>query len=118
MGKPVTAQRTKAPGRTTRKSPSRYLTSASPAMGEGRSERFSTLASTQPVCWDHESISVPVPTHNIVARAGACHPPAWDCWSEFKFRGLAKALRAEQAALIRIAVAAAAARFARGGGLR
>ena len=36
IGTPVTAQRTNAPGRTTRKSPSRYLTSASPAMGEER----------------------------------------------------------------------------------
>jgi hypothetical protein len=34
---PVTAQRTKAPGRTTRKSPSRYFTSASPFIGEERS---------------------------------------------------------------------------------
>src|SRR5262249_44071011 len=33
---------TKAPGRTMRKSPSRYLSSASPAIGEGRSKRFST----------------------------------------------------------------------------
>ena len=37
MGTPVTAQRTKAPGRTIRKSPSRNFTSASPAIGDGRS---------------------------------------------------------------------------------
>src|ERR1700730_10282161 len=37
-----------------------------------------------------ESMSVPVPTHNIVARASACNPPAWDCWSESKCAGLRK----------------------------
>src|SRR5262249_61212778 len=33
IGTPVTEQRTNAPGRTTRKSPSRYFTSASPFIG-------------------------------------------------------------------------------------
>src|SRR5581483_9302161 len=41
MAAPVTAQRTNAPGRTTRKSPSRYLTSASPGIGLERSVRLS-----------------------------------------------------------------------------
>src|SRR5215472_5807888 len=45
MDTPVTAQRTKVPGRTTRKSPSRYLTSASPGIGVGRSVRLSTATS-------------------------------------------------------------------------
>ena len=41
---PVTAQRTNAPGRTTRKSPSRYFTSASPGIGEGPLKRLSTFS--------------------------------------------------------------------------
>src|SRR5262249_11944066 len=90
-------------------------------MGEGRSDRFSTRASTRPVRWDSKSMGLPAPAPNIVARRGACKPPARDCLLRLSWaigQALRKALRSEQAALIRIAVAAAAARLARGGGLR
>src|SRR5208282_6721764 len=45
------AQRTNAPGRTTRKSPSRYLTSASPGIGEDRSVRLSKWTSVAVGQW-------------------------------------------------------------------
>src|SRR3954465_6438790 len=44
MGTLVTAHRTNAPGRTTRKSPSRYFTSASPGICEGPLKRLSTFS--------------------------------------------------------------------------
>src|ERR1700758_1603945 len=66
MGAPVTAQRTNAPGRTTRKSPSRYLTSASPAIGDERSKRLSKIPTSA-------AAASSALQENIVFRGRACH---------------------------------------------
>src|SRR5262252_3139372 len=54
---------------------------------------------------------IPALAHNIIATSGACNPPGGNCW---RVRSAWPAvLRAEQVALTRIAVAAAAARLRR-----